>query len=225
MNKSPRTDIKYIGSVDGMEIDKKNIIYGESSHTYVWDDNLKRIFKTSDTIDYHNSVGDTHAPTVRVDVDGFNNIIDIPANKTYGITVLPSNFNYIMYVKKYLEMNKLNLKTEYKKNSEFNSEDYYIFQDWRCFVSKVHKYNGMWWTNESLKFKAESIPCVSFNDIEGRRVQIVDENLKEGESIYGTVWKCLPPLDLGIGWDQGPKPQRFSTYFWNNINTLRFLDK
>tara|TARA_R110000772_G_scaffold20466_5_gene56972 strand:- start:126051 stop:126746 length:696 start_codon:yes stop_codon:yes gene_type:complete len=218
-----RTDIKHIGSVNGLGIDKRNIIYDKTIHEFVWNDHLKRIFKIVNTINYHNRVGDTHTPTIQVDVDGFNNLIDIPANKTYGITDLPSNFNYIMYVKKYLSMNKLNLKTEYKTNKEFNSEDYYIFEDWRCFVSKVHLHNGNWYTNESLNFKATSIPCISFGDIKGKRVEYIHKDLKEGEHIYGTVHKCLPPLDLGIDWDQGPKPQRHLPYHWNNINTLRFL--
>tara|TARA_R110000772_G_scaffold55_8_gene333 strand:+ start:950 stop:1651 length:702 start_codon:yes stop_codon:yes gene_type:complete len=220
-----KTDIKHVGSIDGLSISKSNIIYDKSKYGYVWSNLLKRIFKTVGEPNYHNGVGDTHTPTVQVDVDGFNNLIDITSNKVYGVIDLPSDFNYIMYVKKYLSMSKLNLKTEYKKNNEFNSEDYYIFEDWRCFVSKVHLHNGMWFTNESLQFKAETIPCIEFNSIKNRRVKIVNKELKEGENVFGTVWNCLPPLDLGIGWDQGPKPQRYLPNFWNDINNLYFLDR
>lgn len=120
-------------------------------------------------------------------------------------------------------MNKSNLTVEYKKNEDFNSEDWYVFEDWRLFISKVHKHtNGFWYTNESLQFKATSIQCVNFNDIKDRRVKIMDTKLEEDDRFCGTVWKCLTPLDLGIGWDKGKK--KFMPTFWTNINDLEFLD-
>jgi hypothetical protein len=222
---SKHSDSKHIGSINDLVISKGNVIYDKARFEYVWDNHLKRISKTTqNNLNYHNRVGDTHAPTIQVDTDGFDNLIDIAANKVYGITELPQHFNYILYVKNYLSMKKLNLKTEYKTNKEFNSEDYFIFEDsWRCFVSKVHLHNGNWFTNESLQFKATSIPCVSFKHIKNRKVKFVNKDLKEDEVILGTVWQCLPPFDLGVVWDQGKKPQRYLPYHWNNINTLKFL--
>ena len=118
-------------------------------------------------------------------------------------------------------MNKINLEVGYKTNKEFNENDLYIFHDLRFFISNVHKHNGVWYTNESLKFKAETIECINWNDVVNRRVQIINKDLKEGEEIYGTVIKYLSQREIGILWDQGKK--RYLPYFWNDINTIRFI--
>jgi len=112
-----------------------------------------------------------------------------------------------------MKTEKLNL--DYRENNYFNTEDYYVFEDWRLFVSKVHKHNGSWFTNEGLNFKCTSIRCVNFSELYCKRVRL------KNTEIEGTVWKCLPYLDLGIGWNNGKKP--FLPNFWNDINTMEFI--
>lgn len=107
------------------------------------------------------------------------------------------------------------LELSYKENSDFNSDDYYLFEDWKLFISKAHKYNGNWYTNESLNFKCTSVKSIKCDELMGRRVRL------KGTEIEGTVTKLLKPLDLGVNWDQGHK--KFLPYFWNNVNTLEFL--
>ena len=49
---------------------------------------------------------------------------------------------------------------KYRENSYFNEEDEYMFESTtHTFRSKVTKSNGNYYTQESLKFKAASIPC------------------------------------------------------------------
>lgn len=54
----------------------------------------------------------------------------------------------------------MKLELEYRDNDFFNSEDFFVFLDKACtkvFSSRVHFYNGNWYTNNSLKFKCTSI--------------------------------------------------------------------
>lgn len=52
-------------------------------------------------------------------------------------------------------------KLEYRENKYFNEQDSYLFKsNFKEFVSKVHFEKGNWWTNESLNYKASSLPCI-----------------------------------------------------------------
>ncbi len=53
----------------------------------------------------------------------------------------------------------------YRKTDYFNDKDYFLFKDnfdkWTA--TKVHWYNGNWFTNTGLKYKATTVKCVILN--------------------------------------------------------------
>jgi hypothetical protein len=53
-------------------------------------------------------------------------------------------------------------KIEYRNSDYFNENSDFLFKTNfdRWIVSKVHFYNGAWYTNESLKYKATTIKCI-----------------------------------------------------------------
>lgn len=54
---------------------------------------------------------------------------------------------------------------EYQESSYFNENDEYLFLTNynKTFVSKVHFYNGAYFTNELLKYKATSIKSLKID--------------------------------------------------------------
>lgn len=60
----------------------------------------------------------------------------------------------------------MNEKFKYRETDYFQEDKTYLFYDIALkkeFTSKVHKYNGSWYTKESLQYKCTSIPCYEIN--------------------------------------------------------------
>lgn len=49
---------------------------------------------------------------------------------------------------------------KYRNNEYFNNTDQFLFHnDFEYFVDKVHYYNGYWYTNSGLQYKATTLKC------------------------------------------------------------------
>lgn len=103
------------------------------------------------------------------------------------------------------------MKLKERNSNYFNTTDTYVFLDYplnKYIVTKVHLYNGSWYTDQSLSFKCTSLPCIKGSYLIG--AEVIKENYK------GSIVKFLPSHNcLGIQWRNKP------LYFWNNINTLK----
>ena len=56
----------------------------------------------------------------------------------------------------------------YRENDYFNDTDDYLIHDKTLklnFVSKLHFYNGNWYSNKSLKYKMTSIICINITEL------------------------------------------------------------
>ena len=57
---------------------------------------------------------------------------------------------------------------KYRENEYFNNEDDYLIQDLTLklnFVSKLHFYNGNWYSNKNLQYKMTSVICININEL------------------------------------------------------------
>ena len=57
---------------------------------------------------------------------------------------------------------------KYRENDYFNDTDDYLIHDKTLklnFVSKLHFYNGNWYSNKSLKYKMTSIICINITEL------------------------------------------------------------
>ena len=56
---------------------------------------------------------------------------------------------------------------KYRENDYFNNQDDYLVHDHALhlsFVSKLHFYNGNWYSNDKLKYKMTSVKCININN-------------------------------------------------------------
>jgi hypothetical protein len=51
-------------------------------------------------------------------------------------------------------------KLEYRNIDYFDLESWYVCKGTILFLTKLEFSNGYWWTKESLKYKAHTIPCL-----------------------------------------------------------------
>ena len=57
---------------------------------------------------------------------------------------------------------------KYQENNYFNEIDDYLIRDPSInlnFVSKLHFYNGNWYSNKSLQHKMTSIICINITEL------------------------------------------------------------
>lgn len=57
---------------------------------------------------------------------------------------------------------------KYRENNYFNNTDDYLIHDKTLklnFVSKLHFYNGNWYSNKSLNYKMTSIICINIKEL------------------------------------------------------------
>lgn len=57
---------------------------------------------------------------------------------------------------------------KYQENNYFNEIDDYLIHDSSInlnFISKLHFYNGNWYSNKSLKYKMTSIKCINVKEL------------------------------------------------------------
>jgi hypothetical protein len=55
---------------------------------------------------------------------------------------------------------------KYQENKYFNNEDEFLIHDSSLrlnFISKLHFYNGVWYSNSKLKYKMTSVKSVNIN--------------------------------------------------------------
>lgn len=57
---------------------------------------------------------------------------------------------------------------KHRENNYFNNEDDYLIHDgglFLNFVSKLHFYNGNWYSNKKLKYKMTSVKCINIKEL------------------------------------------------------------
>lgn len=55
-----------------------------------------------------------------------------------------------------------------QENNYFNNTDDYLIHDKSLnlnFVSKLHFYNGNWYSNKGLKYKMTSVKCINIKEL------------------------------------------------------------
>lgn len=60
-------------------------------------------------------------------------------------------------------LKKINIS--YRDSDYFNDRNCFLFKDNydKWMVSKVHWYNGSWFTNDGLKYKATTVKCIKLD--------------------------------------------------------------
>lgn len=106
-------------------------------------------------------------------------------------------------------------KLKYRDNSYFNSEDLYLFDNGlnKWYLTKVHFYNGFWYSDVACKYKMSSVVCVNCKELY--------HSVVEFSGVKGTVCKFLsaPNNDFGILWESGGK--HGLPHYWNDVNLFR----
>ncbi len=111
-------------------------------------------------------------------------------------------------------------KLQYRENNYFNLEDLYVFDNNldKLLISKVHLYNGNWFSDVSCQYKMTSVRCINCKELYGLSV--------EHCGVKGTVSKFLGGRfnDLGVQWVSGEQIKKNGIpNFWNEINNLKFM--
>lgn len=107
------------------------------------------------------------------------------------------------------------------KNREpnyFNDEDYYLFLTnlGQYYVTKMHKFNGHWFTNVGMRVKGTSVVCINCRELIKKTVK-----LKETE-LTGQITKFLQPDQIGINWYNGKEVRKYGLpNYWNNVKNLK----
>lgn len=121
--------------------------------------------------------------------------------------------------------NKMKLDLRYRESNYFNSDDYFVCDNGLrgLLVTKLERSNGFWWTVESLRFKATTVPIQNTNELLGKRVNY------KGIDYFGKVSAFLPPVgtelrgSFGIVWDGGRQVRETGLiHFWQNTQNLDF---
>lgn len=102
---------------------------------------------------------------------------------------------------------------KYRENNYFNSTDLFLLDNnlERTYVSKVHLYNGNWYSNEGLKLKMTSIRCINCNELYHKEV------VYSGTELKGTITKYQDPNSIGINWNQGINIKKYGMpNYWND---------
>ena len=106
----------------------------------------------------------------------------------------------------------------YQDSNYFNEKDIYLFYTnlKRFYVSKVHFYNGAWYTDVGCKYKATTVLCINCEEIYGLDVTYIETELR------GKITKAMAPDNLGINWYQGQNYKKYGMpYFWNIAENLK----
>lgn len=111
------------------------------------------------------------------------------------------------------------MRLSYKDNSYFNTEDLFILDNnlEHLIITKVHLYNGNWYSDVGCKYKMTSVKCINSKEILKTSV--------EYWGVKGIVSKFLsaPNNDLGISWESGEAIKKNGLpHYWQNINHLKF---
>lgn len=114
----------------------------------------------------------------------------------------------------------MSLKTllKYRDNSYFNNTGLFLLDNnlERTYVSKVHLYNGNWYSNEGLKLKMTSIKCINCNELYHKEV------VYSGTELKGVITKYRDPNSLGVNWNQGINIKKYGMpNYWNNSLNLQ----
>jgi hypothetical protein len=98
----------------------------------------------------------------------------------------------------------------YNSNSYFNETDCFMIYDVgiRMYkVSRMKLYNGTYYSEDGLKYKATSVPTINVSTLRGVNVYL------QGTNIRGSISKAVSG-NLGILWEQGQKEFRKGLPFY-----------
>lgn len=105
---------------------------------------------------------------------------------------------------------------KYRNNNYFDENTIYIFYHNsidRLLITKVHLYNGSYYTNEGLKFKCTSLKCIIANKYLYKIIIATIKNKQKKEIYIGEIIKFLPQTNsIGVKWKNN------LLYYWQNIN-------
>lgn len=110
------------------------------------------------------------------------------------------------------------MKLAYRDNNYFNTEDLFILNNnlEHLIITKVHLYNGNWYSDVGCNYKMSSIKSINSKEIYHNAVEFC--------GVKGFVSKFLsaPNNDLGIMWESGKaiRDNGLPNY-WQNINNLK----
>lgn len=107
-------------------------------------------------------------------------------------------------------------KLKYRDNSYFNSEDLYLFDNGlnKWYLTKVHFYNGFWYSDVACRYKMSSVVCVNCEELYDLSVSFLGAK--------GNIKKFLenPNNDFGIMWE-GLNENKNLNYYWYDVNLFR----
>lgn len=121
-----------------------------------------------------------------------------------------------------MENDKLVGFLKYRDNSYFNENDYFLILTNlnAFFITKVHPWNGYYFSNESLKYKMTTVLTVNCNEIKGLTIRYEDTTLK------GVISKFIEPNGIGVVWNQGENYRKFGfPNYWNLMSNLTLILK
>ncbi len=107
---------------------------------------------------------------------------------------------------------------KYQESNYFNEKDTYLFHTnlKRFYVSKVHFYNGAWYTDVGCKYKATTVLSINTKELFSLEVTYI------GTELRGKMTKFMSPDNVGVNWYQGQKFKLYGLpYFWNIAENLK----
>lgn len=108
------------------------------------------------------------------------------------------------------------MNLQYRENNYFNEEDLFIFYSgYKLWISKVHLYNGNFYSDVGCKYKMTSVKSINCKEIYHSTVSFC--------GVKGIVSKFLSN-DIGVMWESGEAIRKHGLpLFWNDVNNLKFL--
>lgn len=98
---------------------------------------------------------------------------------------------------------------KYHDSDYFNEEDYYLLLDPSFdmyYVTKLHMFNGKWYCNNRLQFKAHSVQLVNTNELIGMELTY--------QGLTGKLCEVTNDA-FGVYWYRGVLPS-----YWNDPTKL-----
>lgn len=111
------------------------------------------------------------------------------------------------------------MNLQYRENNYFNNVDLFVFNNGlgKLWLSKVHLYNGNWYSNVALKYKMTSVRCINCKELYHSTVSYC--------GVEGIVSKFLDASnnDIGVQWKFGKNIKKNGLHnYWIEINSLKF---
>jgi hypothetical protein len=106
---------------------------------------------------------------------------------------------------------------KHRTSEYFNSEDLFLLKTPldKYYVTKLHNYNGNWYSNEGLKIKVSSIKTINCVELYHKQVNYNTTEVK------GIITKFIEPNGIGVSWNSGITIKKYGLpSFWNNPSKL-----